>query len=145
MFAWQIEKTKDRVPCIICVCFNTLYFKHILSSNEFKSCRQALQKQNNNALVIHKVESNAQLMLELAKNNNMSTGEWYKTKAAFICAWVGVQEPSQCFRGSSAESLTERMRRYLKLGNSLSHFSHRNMPFCWSTTFLLQSWFGQAW
>lgn len=44
-----------------------------------------------------------------------------------------------------AGSLTERMSRYLKLGNSLSHFSQRNIPFCWSTTFLLQSWVGHAW
>jgi len=50
-------------------------------------------------------------------------------------------------RGKKAKgkSLTESMRRYLKSGNSLSHFSQRYMPFCWSTTFLLQSLLGQAW
>lgn len=41
--------------------------------------------------------------------------------------------------------LTDRIMRYLKLGNSLSHFSQRYNPFCWSITFLLQSWVGQAW
>lgn len=41
--------------------------------------------------------------------------------------------------------LTDRIMRYLKLGNSRSHFSQRYNPFCWSITFLLQSWVGQAW
>lgn len=63
-----------------------------------------------------------------------------------VCGCVAqLKKKVRSFRVSIAESLTERMRRYLKLGNSLSHFSQRNMPFCWSTTFLLQSWLGQAW
>lgn len=36
------------------------------------------------ALVIHTVETNSQLILQLVKNNNVSTGEWYKTKAAYF-------------------------------------------------------------
>lgn len=42
-------------------------------------------------------------------------------------------------------TLTESKSLYLKLGNSLLHFSQRYSPFCWSMTFLLQSADGQAW
>lgn len=39
--------------------------------------------------------------------------------------------------------LTFTSNRYLKLGNSLSHFSHRYISFAWSTTFFLHPSVGQ--
>lgn len=43
-----------------------------------------LPKHSHCALVKHTLEANSQLKLQLVKNNNMSPGECYKTKAAYF-------------------------------------------------------------
>lgn len=46
--------------------------------------------QSHGALVIVTVEANSQLMLQLVKNNNMSTGEGCTTKAAYFRCLVEI-------------------------------------------------------
>lgn len=64
----------------------------------------------------------------------------YSSKSAAVCVW---QTSIHNVRFISF-TLTESRNLYLKLGNSLLHFSQRYSPFGRSTTFLLQSADGQA-